>query len=145
MKKSLIWMFFILFLLTSCSVTGSKSKEIQPVPETKSVVDGTQATGRLLNTKKKAVQGASIYLAQVYRQDGKAAFLLDSGNSPSAKTDKKGNFSINDVTAGEYVLVIGNPMSKYQILSNDKNEPVVFTIEGGKANDLGIIQTTILK
>ena len=145
MKKLILSFLISIILLTGCRVAGAEPTETEKSYVSKAVVAGTELTGKLLSSKGKPVGGAAIFLAEVYRQDGKAAFVLDSGNSPSAKTDKKGNFVISDLVAGEYILVIGNPMSKYQIYGQEGSEPEVFVVEAGAKLDIGKIKTVLVK
>ena len=59
-----------------------------------------------------------MHLAAVYRQGEDGAYVLDSANSPGAFTDQEGRFVIPNIAPGEFVLVIGDPMSNYTVVSD---------------------------
>jgi hypothetical protein len=137
MKKRLLLIIIAVFLLAGCHVVSedqnTSTKSITP----KIASETTKVSGILLNSSKKPLAKVDIHFAQVYRQKKSAAFLFDSGNSPSTITGIDGSFSIKDLAAGEYVLIVGNPTSKYVILKGDDGTQKVIVAQGGEALDLG--------
>jgi len=140
MKKLLLFSLLTVLLLSGCHVSEDLNVEPVQSSEQKAVTSEVGVSGRLLSIKGKPLTGTTVSLAQVYRQKGKAAFVLDSGNSPSAITDKKGSFSFKNIPAGEYILVIGNTMSSYHIYSMTEGEPEVFVVEPGKDLKIGTLK-----
>ncbi len=137
MKKLTILSVIILILLSGCRVISGdslfSSKSIAP----KIVPGVTQVEGVLVNLQKSPLKEVAVHFAQVYRDKGKAAFLYDAGTSPSVLTDKQGKFSLAELPAGEYVMIIGDPMTSYRILPDEKGESRVILAQGGQTLDFG--------
>lgn len=81
-----------------------------------------------------------VRLAEVYRQEDQGAYVLDNANSPGAYTDDNGFFVIPDISPGEYVLVIGDPMVSYTIVADKNGLAKVWSAEKDKISDLGTVQ-----
>ncbi len=64
-------------------------------------------------------------------------YVIDEAFDPSTLSDNAGFFVFQDVPAGEYILMIGNRTTKYTILTNDFNEPLIWKAEDGKVLELG--------
>jgi hypothetical protein len=64
-------------------------------------------------------------------------YVMDDAFDPSTLSDGEGRFIFRDVAAGEYVLMIGNRMTKYTILANEFNQPLIWKVEAGKVLELG--------
>jgi len=137
MKKKILLLLCMAILLSGCRVItedspfDSKSAAPKIVPGT-ALVDGT-----LLNINSAPIKETAVHFAQVYREKGKAAFLYDAGSSPSTMTDKKGNFSLAELAAGEYVVIVGDPMTSYRILLDENGESRVIVAQGGQTVNLG--------
>lgn len=134
--KLLIILLFVMFL-PGCKVVTEKSpfdaKSVAPkITPGVAYVDGT-----LLNINRNPLKQTAIHFAQVFRENGKAAFLYDAGSSPSALSDKNGQFSIAELPAGEYVAIIGDPMTSYRILLDENGESRVILAQGGQTINLG--------
>ncbi len=145
MKKLLLYSLISIILLSGCHVAADQNSVKTNEGDPKAVVGDSVVSGKLINSKGKSLPDTSISLAQIYRQNGKAAFVLDSGNSPSTMTDKKGSFTFTKITSGEYILVIGNPMSSYQIYSLKAGEPEIFVVEPGKNLQVGTLKIIFSK
>jgi hypothetical protein len=52
-------------------------------------------------------------------------------------TDKKGNFSLAELAAGEYIVIVGDPMTSYRILLDENGESRVIVAQGGQTINLG--------
>ena len=75
--------------------------------------------------------GVPVYLAEVFRKpgdppDAEGAFVLDISNSPAAATDATGRFAIINIPAKEYVMVVGDPYSKSEIVAREDGKPKLF-------------------
>lgn len=85
----------------------------------------------------------SIHLAEVYRQNGEAAYILNTASSPSTLTNDSGQFIAKDIPAREYVIVIGEPNASYAILNEPNGQAKVWNAEGGKVLDVGLQPVTL--
>jgi hypothetical protein len=130
----------VVFLLAGCHViaegqTISTSRSAAP-----KIVGGVSTmNGAILNAQNQPIQSAAVHFAQVYRDKGSAAFLFDASNSPSVVSGPDGSFSISNLDAGEYVIVVGDPMSDYAIVSEADGTPKVVVAQGGGTIDLGLL------
>ena len=65
------------------------------------------------------------------------AFALDTARNPSCYSDSEGYFVIPDITADEFVIVVGNPESRYYIVNDGNDKARVYKTEKGKIQQLG--------
>lgn len=89
------------------------------------------------------IGGVSVHLAEVFRKDGEAAYILNTATSPSTVTDAAGQFAIINIPAREYVVIIGDPSASYAILTEPGGTAKVWNAEPGKILDLGIQRVTL--
>jgi hypothetical protein len=82
-------------------------------------------------------------LAEVYRQDGEGAFVLDGARSPGAITDPQGHFLIPEIEPVEYVVIIGDVFGEYVILDQPNGEAQVWTAEADQILDLGVLEVAL--
>jgi len=64
-------------------------------------------------------------------------YVIDEAFDPSVLSDGEGRFVFQDIAAGEYVLMIGSRMTKYVVLTDEFNQPLIWKVEAGKALELG--------
>lgn len=134
--------------LTGCSTQSVPTPAaVQPQP-TKTVDATPQAgqanlKGRLISQiDNKPLPNVAVRLAQIYRQNDQAAFMLDLARSPGNFTDKDGYFFIVDVLPAEYYVIIGEPSDNhYVIATDDKQKSILLTTEKDKVLDAGTIKT----
>lgn len=132
MKRITFLASIIALCLAGCHVVGS-GKEISPKSVEPKIVPGvTTVSGMIISQDDKPIAGTPVHFAQVYREDGSAAFLYDASNSPSVISGENGDFNITELTAGEYVIVVGDPMSTYSIVSDEDGTPRVFVVQGSE-------------
>lgn len=120
--------------------------------ETAAAVEVTPAagkgalTGRLIDLATNApLARQSLSLPSVICPSGvseeekrdKCVFGVDEAFDPSTLTDDSGIFVFKDLTPGEYVMLVGNPATKYTILSNDEKLPLVWKAEADKVINVG--------
>jgi hypothetical protein len=104
----------------------------------------TSVTGIILSATSGApLAQVTIFLAPVYRQNGEAAYILDTASSPSTVTDSSGQFIAKDIAPGEYVIVIGEPNAAYAILNEPNGQAKVWNAEVDKILDLGVQSVTL--
>jgi len=122
----IIFVFILFFLMSACSsdisptsqptatAAGKGPSAIAPNPGT------TTVKGRLVSaTSGKPFSNEYVALAEVHRNEqGVAAFGLNTRSSPQTSSDENGNFIFKDIPAGEYVVVVGDPMTKSMVLND---------------------------
>ena len=105
----------------------------------------TTVTGIAMSgVTQKPLVGIPVYLAEVFRKagdppDAEGAFVLDVSHSPSALTDATGRFAIINIPAKEYVLVIGDPYNKSEVVAKDDGKPRLFLTQADHLLDVGSI------
>jgi hypothetical protein len=133
--RKIIVIISILLSLVGCQKNVIPAKGF-PTPESGKAT----VAGRLFSsTNKKALTGTVVRLAEVYRQNGEGAFLLDAAASPGTVTDQEGYFVFPNVDAKEYVLVVGDPMISYVIVSGSDGQAKVWKTESNKITNVGDI------
>lgn len=101
-----------------------------------------QATivGRVIvRTTKKPIASVVVRLAQVYREGDDGAFALDDAFSPGGVTDPEGHFRIENVEATEYVIVVGDVRTQYEIIPDSSGKPRVWDLQADQILDAGDI------
>jgi hypothetical protein len=123
-------------------LTSPIRRELANVPQPasgKSTVTGVIVSA----TSGLPIARVSVHLAEVYRQNGEAAYILNTAASPSTLTNDAGQFIATDIPAREYVIVIGEPNSVYAILNEANGEAKVWNAEVDKVLDVGQHQVTL--
>jgi hypothetical protein len=95
----------------------------------------------IVRTSKEPVASVAVRLAQVYREEGgdDGAFALDDAFSPGGVTDPEGHFRIENVEANEYVIVVGDVRTQYEIIPDSSGKPRVWDLEADQILDTGDI------
>lgn len=83
-----------------------------------------------------------VFLAEVTRQDGQAAFVLNTAQSPASVSDIDGYFFVTEVPPGEYVFVVGDPsVGGHEIIENpDTGTVQTYFVEAGNVTEIGELQ-----
>lgn len=147
-KPIILMLVAVLLLLVACSPRATVVvEETQPPAETPlakpqagkatmigqvvSIVDGTPLAETV------------VRLAEVYREGGKGAFVLNGAYSPGAITDQHGRFVIENIEAREYVIVVGDVYDRYQIMAEPSGEGRVFKAVEDQIMDVGELQVDL--
>ncbi len=64
-------------------------------------------------------------------------YVVDEAFDPSVLTDGDGRFVFQDIPAGEYVLLVGTQTTKYTVLANELDQPIIWGVEADKVSELG--------
>lgn len=64
-------------------------------------------------------------------------YVIDEAFDPSVLSDGKGRFVFQNIAAGEYVMLVGNRITQYTILTNEVNQPIIWKAEADKVLELG--------
>ncbi len=143
----------LLIIISACAAQDTPSVQIEPTftsspsatplptPEIgKASVTG-QIVGELTN---EPMAETIIRLAEVYREDGsetEGAYVLDVAFSPGDISDDRGYILIENITPGEYVIVIGDPYGAYEIIENEDGTAKVWEMPIDQITDVGVIKT----
>lgn len=102
--------------------------------------------GRLIDFKtSRPMANQNLSLPAIVCPDGVAeenkrdecVYVVDEAFDPSALTDEQGWFVFKDITAGEYVILVGNPTTRSVVLTDDFNQPLIWKAEADKVLELG--------
>jgi hypothetical protein len=150
MKKYWILSALIfLSLLTACgtqALTGPRSlPEVQARPTTLPPnPDMTTVIGQVVSSNTGLPMADTIVrLAEIVRQDGEGAFILDVGFSPGAITDEMGYFVMENISVKEYLVVVGNVETNYEIIVNPDGSAKTYETQGGSILDVGRIESKL--
>ena len=129
----LAFLIFILFL-TACE-TSSLSNIPTPEPGL------TTIAGRVVsNLTGEPVADTIVRFAEIYSNDqGEKAFALDEAFSPGTMTDENGYFVVSNIAAGEYVIVIGDPRTKYAFVTESSGQVKLWNAEADSVLQTGTI------
>ena len=80
-----------------------------------------------------------IYLAEKVPLEPGPGYTIafQERTSPSAQTNERGEFLIEDVDPGEYIPIMVTPFGIYP-LANEETEEIQLNVEAGQVYDLGI-------
>jgi hypothetical protein len=126
-------LIFILFL-AACE-TSSLSNIPDPEPGM------TTIAGRVVsNLTGEPVADTIVRFAEVYSNDqGEKAYALDEAFSPGTMTDENGYFVVSNIAAREYVIVIGDPRTKYAFVTESSGQVKLWSAEADKVLQTGTI------
>ena len=140
---------FIIFLgackpLSSNLEISSTSEQVTstpfPLPETGKAT----LIGRVLSTTTgEPLPNMLIRLARVYREDDKAAFVLEDAFSPGGMTDAEGYFTIPNIDPIEYVIVVGDVYSDYKIIEGKDGRAQPWATSEGEILDVGELKVDL--
>lgn len=74
------------------------------------------------------------------KSDG--AFVFEGASGPSSLTKDDGSFAIVNLPPGDYALMVGDPLARYEVISTGDGKAKVYTATGGSALDVGTLEVT---
>lgn len=89
------------------------------------------------------IHGIFVFLAPVTRQGDEAIFILETTSSPTTSTARDGTFAFRDITPGEYVMVVGDPLGAYRIYTDPTDHPQVWNFPADEISDSGTINVDL--
>lgn len=151
---------FFLLLFTGCNAVNQATPIATEVNNAQTTLGDTEPTGteipflqddmtrfcgKIVNQDGVPIDSIVVFFSEVYYGDGNqdGAFVLNTSASPSALTDSQGQFCTQDITAGDYVLVIGSPDSTFEIYSDDGTKAILWSAVKDETLDIGEIYTTM--
>lgn len=107
--------------------------------------DKSMATGRVIDEESgEPIGGITIKLAEVYREGGEGAYVLDTAFSPSTITDEEGGFVFADIEPGEYVIVVGDIYESYQVIADDSSQKAaIWEAQANQVMEIGELAVTL--
>ncbi len=153
MKQIFVGFFLLaLSLMTACSqiVPTANNPKVLVTATPPALPESGKATvyGQVVHEQGYAMANTIIRLAEVARgAEGRGgAYILDVSRSPGTITDKNGYFSIQNVKAGEYVIVVGDVEGTgiYQIIAEANGTAKVWDFPADKDTNTGIITVNIV-
>jgi hypothetical protein len=140
-KINLVFFFIIILAIISCnSKVDIINQQIQPtayILQTPSV-DKVNIVGRIISKNTNlAIADIDVWLAKVLKKGDEVFYILDTVNSPSIMSNEHGYFQFIDIDPGEYVIVIGNPEIKYEIITNEFGKAKVWNFNAGNIENVG--------
>lgn len=124
------------FYTLGCQVQDQYDRASIPSPK-----EGTaNILGKIDFLNQDHSEGISVWVTKVYRTaSGDGVYALDTSSNPYTLTDENGYFLFEDIEPGEYILFIGDPMTKFEIVTDKNGEAKVWEIIANETNDLGVI------
>ncbi len=135
-------------LATACGLGPEGSELPTSQPSTSVQVDvapsRSAVVGRVLSTRngqRQPLAGVAVRLGRVHWNEQKTdgAFVFEGASGPVTTSDREGIFVIANVEPGDYVLMFGDPLGRYEIISETSGRAKVYSALAGKALDVGTI------
>jgi hypothetical protein len=149
-----ISIFLLIFLVFISGCSKSTATAINPEVVSTSTPppspESGKATivGQVMHQDGHAMSNTIVRLADVARgAEGKGgAYILDIARSPGSITDENGRFIVQNVKAGEYVLVVGDIelTGIYEIIKESNGQAKVWTLPTDQVTDVGVLVVSIV-
>jgi hypothetical protein len=162
-------LYLLLFLLTACkgdiadeaatftsavqpeAVEATVASPLQPeavvataTPPPQPQAGRATVIGRVISRSTGVpIVDVAVRLAEVHRQGDGGAFVLEDAFSPGNTTDEYGRFIIEDVAAKEYVIVVGNVSTLYEIIAGPSGKARVWDIPTDQIFDTGDLRVNL--
>lgn len=144
MQKIARYFLLALFVLTLVACQSTTLPDANKPTPPKPAAGKAVMTGQVLlkSDGKPLPVETSVRLAQVYRQGGEGAFVLDIAHSPQTLSLKNGYFTIVDIPPAEYLIIVGKTEDgNYVVHAGSDGKPLAFKIEADKTLDIGVIKS----
>jgi hypothetical protein len=136
-NKIFLFSVFVLLIFSAACQTSTTNTAPTAIPSPEAGKANVTGTVVSINTGE-PYNRIIVRLAEIYRNEqGEGAYALDASFSPFAETDANGKFVFKNIEAREYVLVFGDPMTKYSIVTDETGSAKVWNIPSDKVTDLG--------
>jgi hypothetical protein len=147
MKTFFIILLVILLIIMSGCKQLSLEEEFPNIEEkniSKPDTGYSTVTGKIINKEfDEPLTFSVVRLAEVFREGDSGAYVLNEAFSPGARTDMDGVFVFNNVEAREYVLVVGDVTSTYQIIKNKDGSAKIWNAPMNEITDMGVIEVNL--
>jgi hypothetical protein len=152
----LIMVVFTLAIISACStqnVTIEKDLSLTPTIATglalptqyPSPMNGkTSVVGQVISSRTgNPLANTPIRLAEVYRQGDVGGYVLDGAHSPGAMSEGQGFFYFKDINPGEYVVVVGDAMDVYKVITDASDKARIYKAEANKILNLDVLKVDL--
>jgi len=155
MKKNyspFLFVILVIFLVfTACQVQPNSATELPTDTTDQSLLLSTPSSkmakicGRIVTQDGTPAENMPVMFAEVYYGDSNedGAFVLNTASSPASMTDMEGYFCTTEISASDYVLVIGSPDADYEIYPTEDEKAQIWSTTAGQILDLGEIITNL--
>ena len=151
--KRIVFTILLVFLafLTACSPKSSPTVNpnvlVTPTPPPAPDSGMASIVGQVMHQEGYPMVNTIVRLADVARgAEGRGgAFILDVARSPGTFTDQNGYFNIQNVKAGEYVIVVGDVeiTGIYEVIPQPDGKARVWNLPADEVTDVGILTVSI--
>ncbi len=137
------------YLLLACQISGSGAAFVSPPPPPATSIAPPEAgkasiVGQVLSLNTRApLADIPVRLAEVYRQGDQAAMVLDGAFSPGDITDDQGQFTIENVAPGEYVIIVGDVTAEYEVIAEPPGKARVWELASDQVLNAGVLQVSL--
>jgi hypothetical protein len=140
-KRMVLLLAIICFLLTGCHAI-SDSQNIFGKSAIPKILPGNGGIVGMVTKDQNGTPNPDVpvHLAEVFRSNNGAAYIIDASNSLSSITNEVGEFSFALIPTGEYVIIIGNPLSEHLILMDESGRAKDLVVQPDLIIDTGPIQ-----
>jgi hypothetical protein len=140
-KRMIPLLAIVCFLLSGCHVI-SDSQNIFGKSAIPKILPGNGGIVGVVTKDQNGTPnpGIPVHLAEVFRSNTGAAYIIDASNSLSLITNEFGEFSFLLVPTGEYVIIIGDPFSEHLIVVDESGKAKDLIVQPDQIVDAGSIQ-----
>ncbi len=137
------------YLLLACQISAPDAAFVSPPPPPATSVAPPEAgkssiVGQVLSLSTRApLANIPVRLAEVYRQGDQAAMVLDGAFSPGDITDDQGQFAIENVAPGEYVIIVGDVTAEYEVIAEPPGKARVWELASDQVLNAGVLQVSL--
>jgi hypothetical protein len=145
--RRLIFKIILLLALTyisaGCSQIEHGKLAVSPTPQTGGTAPSQEGNAVLKGKLSAALrvwpgEELTIYAAPFIGQDAAHGFfLLDPDRHAHAALGGDGSFTINNLPAGQYVLVVGPRPQETRPVVDDQHQPRLIRVQSGKSMEMG--------
>lgn len=130
-KKIILFIIFLIGL-TSCQ-RASDPLALAASQLKKPSTNGAMVGQVISNQTGKPLADTVVRLAKVFWNEdhSEGAYVLEGATSPGDDTDEMGIFVFEDLKPAEYVIVVGDIMGDYEIISEPDGKAKIYTVEEG--------------
>ncbi|MHA2401583.1 MAG: hypothetical protein ACXADH_01210 [Candidatus Kariarchaeaceae archaeon] len=142
MKNILYFLIFsfVSLITVACTSVTQSTDEAMVTPPASPDPGMTSVTGQVVSINSDLpIANTIIRLAQVVREGDEGAYVLDVAFSPGAMSDENGYFIFENITAQEYVIVVGDVYDQYKIIVDDEGKAKTWAALENQVLDVGLL------
>ncbi len=140
-KRMILLLALVSFVLSGCHVI-SDNQNIFGKSATPKILPGNGGIVGVVTKDQSDTPnpGIPVHLAEVFRSNNGAAYIIDASNSLSSITNDGGEFSFSLIPTGEYVIIIGDPLHEHLIVVDEDGKAKDLIVQPDQIIDAGSIQ-----